>query len=356
MRIQGAFPVSPQPAVNECVSVGTDRMLHRFFFFATEVAPIVTQLEDIKSSLQTLTSPPFQEMLATEHKQFAYEKQSFEEARNNHIVVLHSSGSTGIPKPITMTHGSFSILDNERNLPGVPGRRNRDFSIWDFPGGGRFYHIFPYFHLAGFLSNIVNPTFTEASSPVLGPALMPPSGQLLKQIMKSQQLRAIYIPPSIAEQLLQEPGSLDLFKKLDFLCYTGAPFSQGAGQQLVEVTTLVSLYGSTEAFQVPQLVPSKEDWAYMEWNPNFKLEMHPSEDEKGAYEVFLFTDASTERISALNHNLPGMREWRTKDLFKPHLTKPTLCRYFGRRDDIIVLSNREKFNPVPFEFAMQEQP
>ena len=105
----------------------------------------------------------------------------------------------------------------------------------------------------------VNPTFTEASSPVLGPALMPPSGQLLKQIMKSQQLRAIYIPPSIAEQLLQEPGSLDLFKKLDFLCYTGAPFSQCAGQQLVEVTTLVSLYGSTEAFQVPQLVPSNED-------------------------------------------------------------------------------------------------
>lgn len=122
--------------------------------FATEVAPIVKQLEGIKSGLRTLTSPPFQEMLETEHKQFTYEKRSFEEARDNPIVVLHSSGSTGIPKPINMTYGPFSMLDNERNLPGVPGRRNRDFSIWDFPGGGRFYHIFPYFHLAGFLSNI----------------------------------------------------------------------------------------------------------------------------------------------------------------------------------------------------------
>lgn len=94
----------------------------------------------------------------------------------------------------------------------------------------------------------------------------------------------------------------------------------------------------------------------MEWNPNFKLQMHPSEDEKGAYEVVLFTDASTERTSALNHNLPGVREWRTKDLFKPHPTKPTLWRYFGRRDDILVLSNSEKFNPVPFELAMQGHP
>ena len=196
----------------------------------------------------------------------------------------------------------------------------------------------------------------DASSPVLGPPMMPPSGQLMKEIMQSQQLRAVYIPPAIAEQLLQEPGSIDLFKKLDFLCYTGAPFSSSAGQKLVEVTTLVSLYGSTEAFQVPQLVPSKEDWAYMEWNPNFELEMQPSDEEEGAYELVLFTNPGTERRSALNHNVPGVSVWRTKDLFKPHPQKSNLWRYFGRRDDIIVLSNSEKFNPVPLELAVQGHP
>lgn len=121
---------------------------------AAEVAPVVKQLEGVKSGLQSFTSPSFAEILEGESKPFSYEEKSFEEAKNNPIVVLHSSGSTGVPKPITMTHGSFSILDNERKLPTVPGRQNRDFSIWDFPGGGRFYHIFPYFHLAGFLSNI----------------------------------------------------------------------------------------------------------------------------------------------------------------------------------------------------------
>lgn len=202
----------------------------------------------------------------------------------------------------------------------------------------------------------MNPIFTEASSPVLGPSLQAPSGKLLQEIMRCQPLRAIYIPPAIAEQLLQEPESMSLFTRLDFVCYTGAPFSPTAGQKLVEATDLVSLYGSTETFQVPQLVPSKEDWEYMEWNPNFKLQMQVSNDEKGAYELVLFADSETESLSALNHNLPGVAEWRTKDLFKPHPSKPNLWRYFGRRDDIIVLSNSEKFNPVPFELALQGHP
>lgn len=255
-----------------------------------------------------------------------------------------------------MTHATFATLDNERYLLKVPGRRNRDYSIWDLKGGGRFYTVFPYFHLAGFLSLLINPIFTEASSPVLGPPLMPPSGSLLKEVMRHQKLRALYLPPSIAEQLLMEPGGLDFFKELDFLCYTGGPFSPSAGEKLTAVTELVPLYGSTETFQVPQLAPSSEDWAWMEWNPHFKVDMQRSDDEEDAFELVMFANESTRRISALNHNLPGVSEYRTKDLFKPHPTKPGLWRYYGRRDDIIVLSNGEKFNPVPAELEIQGHP
>jgi thioester reductase-like protein len=255
-----------------------------------------------------------------------------------------------------MTHATFAVLDNERNLPRMPGRRNRDYSIWDFSGGGRFYTVFPYFHLAGFLSLLINPIFTESSSPVLGPPLMPPSGLLLKEVMRHQKLRTLYLPPSIAEELLMEPGGLDFFRGLDFLCYTGGPFSPSAGELLATVTELCPLYGSTEAFQVPQLAPSADDWAWMEWNPHFKLEMQPSDDQPDTYELVLFADASTESISALNHNMPGVSQYRTKDLFIRHPRKPDLWQFHGRRDDIIVLSNGEKFNPIPMELKMQAYP
>lgn len=226
--------------------------------------------------------------------------------------------------------------------------------------GGKFYTIFPYFHLAGSLSIVINPLITEASSPVLGPALMPPSAALMRDVMRDQNLRAVYVPPSIAEQVLQVPGGLDLFRGLDFLCYTGGPFSQKAGEQLAQVTELLPLYGSTEAFQVPQLAPldPKKDHAYMEWNPVFKVEMQPSDDEPGAFELVLFADATTETMSALTHNFPGVSVWRTKDLFKRHPdpSKSSLWSYYGRRDDIIVLSNGEKFNPVPMALLIQGHP
>ncbi|KAF2472981.1 putative NRPS-like enzyme [Lindgomyces ingoldianus] len=320
--------------------------------YAAEVTPIVKQLNAINESLTILEVPSFQDMFQSTPSSYPFGK-IYDQVKNDPILILHSSGSTGLPKPITMTHATFAVLDNERNLPKVPGRRNRDYSIWDFNDGGRFYTVFPYFHLAGFLSLLVNPIFTEASSPVLGPPLMPPSGSLLKDVMRHQELRALYLPPSIAEQFLLEPGGIDFFKDLDFLCYTGGPFSPSAGEQLSMVTELCPLYGSTEAFQVPQLAPSSEDWAWMEWNPYFKVEMQPSEDEHGAFELVLYADSSTEKISALNHNMPGTPIYRTKDLFKQHPEKPQLWQYYGRRDDIIVLSNGEKFNPVPAELLVQ---
>ena len=54
----------------------------------------------------------------------------------------------GIPKPITMTHGTFATIDNDRNLYTVEGRRNGDATIWDFPGGGRFFAPFPPSHVS----------------------------------------------------------------------------------------------------------------------------------------------------------------------------------------------------------------
>ena len=260
-----------------------------------------------------------------------------------------------------MTHGSFATLDNERNLPTLPGRKNRDLSIYNFDrGGGKFYTVFPYFHLAGFLSIVFNPLFTNASSPVLGPALMPPSGDLLKQVMTHQKLRALYVPPSLPEQMLHEPDGLELFRQLDFLCYTGGPFSQKAGETLSEVTELIPLYGCTETFQVPQVRPKdpKKDFAYMEWNPCCKLEMESSDDEAGTYEMIMYADDSNKDTCALHYNKPGIPEWRTRDLFKKHHdpSKTNLWMYYGRRDDIVVLSNGEKFNPVPMELIIQGHP
>ena len=86
--------------------------------------------------------------------------------------------------------------------------------------------------------------------------------------------------------------------------------------------------------------------------------MRPSDDETDTYEMILFADDSNKNTAALHHNKPGVSVWQTRDLFKRHPDprKPDQWAYYGRRDDIIVLSNSEKFNPVPMELMIQSHP
>lgn len=64
--------------------------------YATELGPLMKPLEAMAPSTEFEGVPPFQEMLDGDGDTtpYPYEK-TFAEARNDPIVVLHSSGSTG---------------------------------------------------------------------------------------------------------------------------------------------------------------------------------------------------------------------------------------------------------------------
>jgi hypothetical protein len=131
---------------------------------AAEVAPILQRM-GVASSLRLEVIPTFEEMLNSRPVSYPYTK-SFEDAQNDPVVVLHSSGSTGndpsypytmyrvstiiigIPKPITITHGTFAAFDNEQNLPSVLGREARDTTVWSFDGEARVYMVFPFFDVS----------------------------------------------------------------------------------------------------------------------------------------------------------------------------------------------------------------
>ena len=56
-----------------------------------------------------------------------------------------------------MTHSSFAVLDNEHNYPEIPGRKQRNWSMWTLEGPDpRMYTVFPFFHVRQF---IIDDTF-----------------------------------------------------------------------------------------------------------------------------------------------------------------------------------------------------
>ncbi|KAL8949996.1 MAG: hypothetical protein Q9222_003939 [Ikaeria aurantiellina] len=267
------------------------------FLASPEVFPIVDKLQEERKGLQICPVPSLDEMLVDKSKHYPYDKD-YASAKWDPMVVLHSSGSTG--KPSDLEGGTREI---------------------DLP--------------------------QEYRSPLHSPSNKPSTGQTAAEIMRQFKLRALFCPPNIYEQLLQESDALDLAKSLDFVMYAGGPLTNMTGTALSKVTDVCGFYGSTEAGPAQALVPPREDWDTLEWHPLYGADMQPSDDD--AYELVLHRNPKLEGVRGLSCNFPDVETWHTKDLFKPHATKKSLWRFHGRTDDIIVLSNGEKFNPVPSE-------
>lgn len=188
----------------------------------------------------------------------------------------------------------------------------------------------------------------------LGPPEKPPSGELVSKAMKLINIRAAWCPPSVIEQLVDLPGGFEQAASLDWIMYTGGPLAPAAGDRLCRVTDVCQLYGSTETGPHLPLVPLPENWNYFEWHPLLANEMEPMGD--GTFEMVVRKDSKLDWIRHLAQAYPDLEVWRTNDLFVKAPHNPNLWRFAGRRDDVLVLSNGEKFNPVYMEGTITGHP
>lgn len=81
----------------------SNKLLH-----AEELAPLIKPLRELDPLVVFDTVPLFQVMFDSKTEYYPYEK-SFEEARSDPIVVLHSSGSTG-ETPTGHSSQGYSIV------------------------------------------------------------------------------------------------------------------------------------------------------------------------------------------------------------------------------------------------------
>ena len=113
----------------------------------------------------------------------------------------------------------------------------------------------------------------------------------------------------------------------------------------------------TECCALPTSQSGPEDWEYFHYNPELKgIEFRPIADGSDTFEQVFVRHPSTDSYHSTWLTFPELKEYPTKDLYTKHPTKPNRWLYVGRDDDIIVLSNGEKLNPLAMEATLRDHP
>lgn len=256
---------------------------------------------------------------------------------------------TGLPKPIYLTVGGVNTL---RAIGSLEPEGNLEQASKPFIADRQpILAAVPFFHAMGLL--VIARSIMCRAPMIRVPTTSVLNASLVIEVIRQTEPGTGIFPPSILEDLSNTPEGLEALKKLQYVFFGGAPLTRVSGEKICQVTTLVPVFGSTEAGMYANLIPSsREDWCYFQWSSAAGVVMEPAEE--GLYEMTI--KRKDLQYQGIFHTFPDLAEWRTKDLFEQHPSNQNLWRYKGRRDDIIVLSNGEKFNPVSTEKVIEGHP
>ena len=148
-------------------------------------------------------------------------KKSFAEARMDPALVLHTTGSTGLPKPIMWRVGILSTYDAWRTIPAANGCVPAPVL---YQRARRAYSSLPLFHTSGLNAGITFPLVLGVTL-VLGAPYVVPSAVYTDKMHQFAKVDASMGAPSIYADLAQDRESLERINHLNYIVASGGEFS-----------------------------------------------------------------------------------------------------------------------------------
>ncbi|KAF8575757.1 acetyl-CoA synthetase-like protein [Ramaria rubella] len=243
-------------------------------------------------------------------------------------IMIHSSGSTSLPKPIVYSQKlayTWSTWTSYGEL---------DVSGLVFAG-----FMLPAFHAIGVCGQLTTPLANGVVIALWLPGRAPPAPtaqNLVDTILWTKSKLAIAHPIFI-EQWSKDPVALEKLKQLDILSWGGAPLSKEAGDAVVKAgINFQMLYGMAEGghlFKGFLKEPLGNDWQYGSWvayiTPKL-VELAPN--------LYRLELKANENHLPATFNVPGERTFNTNDLIEEHPTKKGYYRVLGRVEDQLIMS------------------
>ena len=268
---------------------------------------------------------------------------TWEEAKNSPFCILHTSGSTGIPKPVFVTYGTFACNDAHQLIPSLGGKP----TLINFLKGKRLFLALPLFHAACLTFSLGFNIFSGVICVLPPPE--PLTADLANQVFTHGNLDGALLAPSLVVDCYNNDGyCVNMIQRLDFLSYVGGTLPEEVGNPLSSRIKLITLMGSCETALHPlEMNDDPADWQYLTLSPflghTFRLE------RDGLYDLVVVRQEQYGPFQGVFSTFPDKQEFATGDLFEPHARKPESWLFRARADDIIAFTTAEKLNPITME-------
>ncbi|RGP63508.1 male sterility [Fusarium sporotrichioides] len=292
--------------------------------------------ENVSDSISTLTALPIAGREVFEYSIDAHGDTQLDghldpDIETENIAwIIHSSGSTGLPKPILQTQKSC--------LPNYAIHMDMKSFI-----------TLPLFHNHG-ICNMFRAIHSRKAIHLYN-ADLPLTQHHLVNIMREHSFEIFYGVPYALKLLCETQEGIDLLRSLKVVMYGGSACPDDLGNLLVDNGVhLVGHYGATEVGQLMTSFRPQGDkaWNYVRENDKVGSFLKWVPRGRNLYECCV-TDGWPAKVQS---NQPD-NSYATKDLFEPHPSIPRAWKYIARMDDTLVLVNGEKFNPVAMEGSIR---
>lgn len=247
---------------------------------------------------------------------------------HNGSFIIHSSGSTGLPKPIAQTHkASLYAYSQYFGLVG---------------------HItLPLYHNHG-ICCLFRAIYSRRKIYIYNASLPLTSQHLLSTLREHPDIGILYGVPYALKLLSETEEGIALLAKLDIVMFGGSACPKPIGDTLVDAgVNLVGHYGATEVGQLMTSFrkhPTDKGWDWMRVPAHLKSYLSMEERGPNLYECCVLNGWPSKVATNRDDG-----SYATKDLFEPHPSLPDAWKYYARLDDTLALENGEKANPLLLE-------